>query len=193
MERLTKGITEWLIANKAVDEKDRQLYEYAIHSMLITISPLFLVLIIGIVMGTLVEGVFLIIPFMCIRKFSGGYHAKSFRTCFVSSCGLLVLSMYLAAHIDYALWVSALAVVSMISLSLWSPIDSENRRLEVDEKQQYRKTAILISVVFLFVHLLLLLLRLKELAVCIAVGLVLSAGLQLPCVIQLFRKEEKQS
>ena len=187
MERLTKGITKWLITNHAIEEDDRELYEYAIYSMLITIAPLCLVVVIGILMGTLVEGVFLIIPFMCIRKYSGGYHAKSFRACFLSSCGLLVLCMYLAARIEYAWWVSALAVVAMISLSVWSPIDSENRRLEIDEKRQYKKIAVLISVIFLFVHLLLLLLGLKEPAVCIAVGLVLSAGLQLPCVVQSLR------
>ena len=93
----------------------------------------------------------------------------------------------MAARIEYAWWVSALAVVAMISLSVWSPIDSENRRLEIDEKRQYKKIAVLISVIFLFVHLLLLLLGLKEPAVCIAVGLVLSAGLQLPCVVQSLR------
>ena len=192
MEHLTKRITEWLIVSKAVEATDRELYEYAIYSMLITISPLFLVMVIGILMGTLVEGVFLIIPFMCIRKFSGGYHAKTFKICFVSSCGLLILCMYLASHINYGFWVSALLLVSVISLSLWSPIDSENRRLEQDEKIKYRRTTIWISLVFTIIHFALLLMGYKYLAVSIAVGLMLSAGLQLPCVIQLFRTESKE-
>ena len=192
MGRLTKRITEWLIASKAVEEEDRELYEYAIYSILITISPLFLVLVIGILMGTLVEGIFLITPFMCIRKFSGGYHAKTFKICFASSCGLLILCMYLASHINYGFWVSALAFVSVISLYLWSPIDSENRRLEQDEKRKYKRTTILISLVFTLIHFVLLFLGYKGLAVSVAVGLMLSAGLQIPCIIQLFREESRE-
>lgn len=192
MERLTKRITKWLIASKAVEEADQELYEYAIYSILITISPLFLVLVIGILMGTLVEGVFLITPFMCIRKFSGGYHAKTFKICFISSCGLLILCMHLASHITYGLWVSALAFVSVISLYLWSPIDSENRRLEQDEKKKYRRTTIWVSLVFTLIHFVLLLMGYNGLAVSLAVGLMLSAGLQVPCVIQLFREDSKE-
>ena len=188
MESLTKRITEWLVVNHAVEDTDRELYEYAIYSMLITISPLFLVLVIGMMMGTLWEGVFLIIPFMCVRKFSGGYHAKNFKTCFVSSCMLLILCMYMASQIEYRLWISALAVVSVISLSLWSPIDSENRRLEPDEKKKYKRKVIGISLMFMILHLLLLMLEDKTWAVSVAVGLMLSAGLQLPCIMQLFRK-----
>lgn len=192
MESLTKRITEWLIANKAVEDADRELYEYAVYCMLITISPLLLVLFIGIFMGTLVEGVFLIIPFMCIRKYSGGYHAKNIKICFIYSCGLLVLCMYLASHIEYGLWVSPLATISVVSLSIWSPVDSKNRRLDPDEKVRYKKKAAGISACFLLVHLLLLLLGEKVLALSIAVGLVLSAGLQVPCVLQSLWKSVKR-
>lgn len=192
MESLTKRITEWLIANKAVEDADRELYEYAVYCMLITISPLLLVLFIGIFMGTLVEGVFLIIPFMCIRKYSGGYHAKNIKICFIYSCGLLVLCMYLASHIEYGLWVSALATISVVSLSIWSPVDSKNRRLVPDEKVRYKKKAAGISACFLLVHLLLFLLGEKVLALSIAVGLVLSAGLQVPCVLQSLWKSVKR-
>lgn len=184
MEVLTKRITEWLIVNKAVEDGDRELYEYAIYSLMITISPLFLVLIIGIMMGTLIEGVFLIIPFMCIRKFSGGYHAKNAGTCFVSSCALLVICMYLAAHIKYGVWVSFVATVAIALLALFSPIDSENRRLDEEEKKLYRKIAIKISLLFMLVHILLLLFKCENWAVSVAIGLMLSAGLQLPCLLQ---------
>ena len=70
MEKVAKGITRWLIENGAIDGSDDELYEYAIYSMIITMSPLILVTIIGIGMGTLPEGVILILPFMSIRKYT---------------------------------------------------------------------------------------------------------------------------
>ena len=59
-------ITNWLIKNGAIVPSDRELYEYALYSMGITIAPLFLVLIIGAFMGALMEGIILIIPFIVV-------------------------------------------------------------------------------------------------------------------------------
>ena len=190
MESLTKQITEWLIANNAIEDVDKEVYEYAIYSMLITLSPLFLVFVIGIMMGTFIEGVFLIIPFMSIRKYSGGYHAKDFKTCFVTSSLILIACMYIASSANYGPWVSGGALVSVISLNIWSPIDSENRRLEQDEKKRYKRTTMCISFVFMCVHLLLLMITDKTYAISVAVGLMLSAGLQIPCILLIFRKRE---
>ena len=38
------NISTWLIKHSAIKPEDRELYEYAIYSFIITISPLFLVI-----------------------------------------------------------------------------------------------------------------------------------------------------
>ena len=91
MERCTGKITDWLIKCGAIPETDRELYEYAIYSILLSLSPMLLALAIGALFGSAVQGVLTITPFVILRKFSGGYHAKSARVCFISSSLLLVL------------------------------------------------------------------------------------------------------
>lgn len=193
METITKGITNWLIENDAIDSLDRELYEYAIYSMLITISPLLLVLMIGIGMGTVVEGVVFILPFMCIRKFSGGYHAKSAGVCFISSCVILAFCMWLATRLEYNGWIAIITTVSVISLGINSPIDSENKRLDVLEKRQYRKVTILLSMIFYAWHLICIFQGVYWISNCIAVGICLTASLQLQCLFQFHSERMKKT
>lgn len=193
METITKGITNWLIENDAIDSLDRELYEYAIYSMLITISPLLLVLIIGFGMGTVVEGVVFILPFMCIRKFSGGYHAKSAGVCFISSCAILVLCMWLTANLEYNSWITFITTVSVVSLCINSPMDSENKRLDDLEKKRYKKTTAFFAIIFFIGHLICIFQELFWIANSLAVGIFLTASLQLPCLFQFHSESEKKT
>ena len=57
MERCTGKITDWLIKCGAIPETDRELYEYAIYSILLSLSPMLLALAIGALFGSAVQGV----------------------------------------------------------------------------------------------------------------------------------------
>ena len=132
----------------------------------------------------------MILPFMAIRKFSGGFHAKRERTCLIISSLLIVLCIYAAAHLEYSAVISICFMLAGISLIVFSPIDSEKRRLDDDEKIRYKVITAVMATVFAVLHLILLVLGLRSAAVCIAVGLILSAGLQIPCVVMRMMKIE---
>lgn len=181
-------LTELLIKNNAIESSDKELYGYAFYSIWITISPLVLVLILCLWTGHLPEGVVMILPFMCIRKYSGGYHAKKGIICFISSCTLLLACLYVVATVKYEEWISILMLLCVCSLTIFSPIDSINRTLDSIEKRACKKKAFLISAVFTGLHILLLHMNLENLAVSISVGLIISAVLQLPCICRSFKK-----
>lgn len=184
MNTCAKKLTQWLIENRAIEATDKELYEYAFYSIGITISPFVIVLIFGLWMGVPIEGVTMVLPFMCIRKYSGGYHAKSARTCFISSCIVLMICLWLVTKIRYGIWLGIFVFVSVCSIAYFSPIDSENRRLEEDEIQDCKKKAILISIVFLCLKIVFLILGLENFTVAISVGMILSAGLQFPAIVK---------
>lgn len=191
MEKVTKNITNWLVENGAIVDSDVELYEYAIYSMIITISPLLLVSFIGIGMGTVLEGVIMILPFMCIRKFSGGYHAKNPGVCFISSCAILVFCMWLTMQLEYSYWVTVAATGCVLSLCMNSPIDSEHKRLDNMEKLRYKKTVIVLSCIFYVIHCACGGMGLEKFANCLAVGICLTAILQLPCLYQFHSESRK--
>ena len=82
-------LTDWLIHNHAISSDDKELYEYAIYSFIISTVPLVIFLVISGIIGMFPEGFLIIMPFMVIRKFGGGYHAKHAYICMIMSTGLL--------------------------------------------------------------------------------------------------------
>lgn len=190
ISKITNGIATWLIKCETIDETDRELYEYAVHSLWLNIAPMLLILLFGTVMDKVLEGIVMIIPFMAIRKFSGGYHAKKEWHCLVSSSLLLALCVYLAGKMEYSMILNSFVIASTISLIVFSPIDTENRRLDTEEKRCYKKCTCVIAFIVMVVYFLLVKLGICHYAVCIAIGLMLSAGVQFPCICKRIMKIE---
>lgn len=133
--KMHRKITDWLIKCGAIPETDRELYEYAIYSILLSLSPMLLALAIGALFGSAVQGVLTITPFVILRKFSGGYHAKSARVCFISSSLLLVLCIFLSSVIKCDIKLLVATILSAISLAYFSPLENENRLLSREEQK----------------------------------------------------------
>lgn len=183
MEKITKKITSWLVYCEAITEVEKDLYEYAVYSILLTISPIFLALVYGIVLGAVWQSILIILPFVVIRKYSGGYHAKSSRTCFASSSLLLIMCITFSKYIkcNYVLLLAVL--LSAMSLICFSPIENENRKLSIDEKFQYKKIVFIIVVIFILIDIILNTFHFEMCVKCISIGVILPAGLQIPCII----------
>lgn len=176
-------ISNWLLGAGVIQAEDKELYEYAAYSVLITMSPMILAIIFGGIMGSLCQSIVLIVPFMIIRKFSGGYHAKNPMLCFVISCLLLVLCIIISNKAEYGVVTVSTLLISSISLILFSPIDSENRRLEQIEKHRYQLFTAILTILFSVLSVGLYYMKQPTYAVCISIGIILSAVLQIPCMI----------
>lgn len=184
IKKCTGVIVDWLIKCGAVEEADKGLYGYAVYSLLLTLSPLLLAICFGLVMGRVWQNIVMIVPFMMIRKFSGGYHAKHEAVCLVSSCLLLFLCMVLSFYIKCGWGLGLLTAASSISLVTISPIDSENRLLSKEERISYKKTTIIMVTVFLLIDALSFLAGLHTFAICVSIGIMLSAFLQIPSALK---------
>ena len=191
MRYLSKCIATWLIKYGVVEQEDKELYEYAAYSLILSISPLIMIMIIGLLMGRTVESILIIIPFMFIRKFSGGYHAKYAWVCMISSCGILLLCVYMVARIKYSMLINIILICAAISLTILSPIDSENRRLDLSEIKKYKITTIVMTMIFVIIYCLFLLADNKIYAICIAEGIILTASLQTLCLFEKIKLVSK--
>lgn len=189
IKKCTGVIVDWLIKCGTVKEADKELYDYAVHSLLLTLSPLLLAIVFGLAMRRVWQNVVIIVPFMMIRKFSGGYHAKHEAVCLVSSCLLLFLCMVLSFYIKCGWGLGLLTAVSSVSLVAFSPIDSENRLLSQEERTSYKKTTIIMVTVFLLIEALSFLAGLYTFTICVSIGIMLSAFLQIPSVLKGMKRQ----
>lgn len=191
MKYLSKHVATWLIRCGAIDEMDRELYEYAVYSFIFLIAPLAIILTFGIMMDRVLESIIIIIPFMCVRKFSGGFHAKHVWVCILCSCSVLFMCVYMVTNIKYIFVLNICVVLAVTSLIILSPIDSESRKLDEGEIVRYKKVTVAISLVFGGLYCVCLLTDNITYAICIAEGIMLPACLQIPCILLKLKSKEK--
>lgn len=187
ISKISTAVSEWLVAQGAVTVKDKNLFSYAIYSFLFGMMPIFIIVILGLLLGMLPEGLLLITPFMLLRKFSGGYHLKSSIVCTVTSTSLLTISLLAVRVVKTSstnLILSVLVVLSAITLFLLSPIDSSARRLSTKERMVFGRIARVITSIFLLIYFMLVLFDQASIAAPIGVGIIIPATLQLPCLFQ---------
>ncbi len=176
-------LTDLLIKNNGIEEQDRDLYQYAIYIVLLTISPIFLAIAYGTFFGCIIESVWIILPFMIIRKFSGGYHTEHAWTCFTFSSILLISCIYCSQHITNERSLLIVTFVSILTLSIFSPIEHVNHPLTQKEKVLYQRYVHRILFVLSMIILFMYLLHYVNISKCLSIGIILSAILQLPCII----------
>lgn len=126
----------------------------------------------------------MIIPFMMLRKFSGGFHAKTPLRCMAIFSFLLFLCIKIIFELSCNWKLLIVTAIMGGSLIIFSPVDSQKHRLEKQQKEQYRKVVCEFVMFFLILIFILWKLNAQKYAVSIAVGIWLSAGLQIPCLIK---------
>ena len=181
---MSSAIAKWLLHAGAISESDRELYEYAAYSFLFSLLPLCLIVILGCITGMVIEGLLMILPFMLIRKFSGGFHLKSPGICLVSSTLLLSAFLFIIRLVideQQMILFSCFVIASALQIFLCSPIDNDARKLNEKERLVFQKIARNMSTMFLVVYILLLLLGQLRFSVPVGAGILLTAFLQVPC------------
>lgn len=184
MHRASDAVANWLLKANAINEEEKELYSYAMYSVLFTSIPLLLSIAVGLFMDMLIESLLFIAPFVIIRKYSGGFHLKSPTVCLFVSTGIIAAFLLcIKLVLKYELYQVALIcmVLSAILLFIKSPIDSEARRLSERETVVFRRIAKTMVMLFLAVTFLLVCFHIYRIAIPISFGIILSGALQMPC------------
>ena len=191
MGKCTDIVVNWMLQRDAINEMERELYKYAFYSLFLLILPFILAVGMGFFLGSVKHGVAIIFPFAILRKYSGGYHAKCFLTCIIESCILLFLCIVLSMYVQCD-WKLAIAVViASASLIIFSPLDNESRRLDAEEKIAYKKITIIQVLLFGLLNIVLFLFGKYTYIICFSIGILLTASLQVPCIVKKISKLTK--
>lgn len=187
IDRISDRVAFWLAKKGNISYEEQELYAYAVYSLLFGMLPVIIASIAGMVWGNLKESVTMIVPFMLVRKFSGGYHLKSARVCFCISTALITIFCGILRYVaqsEELRYISALLIISSICLFLYSPIDSEERKLDISEQRLFRRIARVMVVLFMSVYFLMVLSGKYGYAAAVGMGVILAALLQVPCILE---------
>lgn len=160
--REKSNILAKLIFRGNEDEEKLELYGFAIYIVLSTLIHLGTMLIIGWIFGMIAESIILYTSFIAIRKFSGGYHAKTPLRCYFFSVITIVISLIimrceLTYNSEIIFLVSVLlALISIIVITVLSPLDNENKVLNDHEKKIYKKISVFNTILLFIISLIVL-------------------------------------
>lgn len=191
MQRIANVVANWLVKTEAISNEDFALYSYAMYSVMFVSIPVFLSIVVGIFMDTLLESILFIAPFVLIRKYSGGFHLKSPTVCLFVSTGIIVAFLCgIKLVFNYEMFSATIfcAFIFGILLFVKSPIDTEERKLSKREAIVFGRIAKVMVVAFGFITLMLTCYNKFSIAIPIGFGIILSGALQVPCY---FKKHKR--
>lgn len=183
---------KWLLRTGAISQEDKDLYEYAAYSLLFSLVPLVIVIGFSILMGMLPQGITFVVPFLLLRKFSGGYHLESPGICFCVSV-IVVLAFLLAiqyiTRVNAYLYCIPTVILAALQLMVFSPIDSEARKLSEKEARVFKKIARAMTVASICVFAIAACVEQYWISIGVGAGVFLAACLQWPCIAGKYFKK----
>lgn len=151
---ISAKLTDKLISLKTIDSDDREIYEFGIQHIFITLLNIITIVMIGFLLRSTGEALVFILAFIPLRIFAGGFHFSSptrcyiFSSCFVAAV-LLAMRYYSIPLLIYCLLYGMASIVILI----FSPVEDKNKPLDQFEKKVYRKRTIIVLAVESFILL----------------------------------------
>lgn len=175
-----------LCKNEDSDEM-QELYEYAIYILLSGVLHLISVVALGLCFNMILESLAFYCSFILIRKFAGGYHAKTPTRCYIFSVITSVVALCLIKLIGYSNSVYyyifvAFEILCVLFIIVRSPLDNENKPLNAKEKKIFRILSVVISLLLFVISLLLKWVGFDILSVSVSFGIIM-------CAVVVFLRE----
>lgn len=179
-------------------QKDNfDLYEYAVYIILSSAFHIITVIALGLCFNLLVESLVFYFSYIAIRKFAGGYHAKTPTRCYIVSIITIVLMLciikwiliinYLSIY--YSLFFSEL--VCVLILCFLSPLDTENKLLNGKERTIYKIVSCVTSIAISLFSTFLIVIGVYNICVSLSFSIFTSTVLLIVRKVQLLQNLRK--
>ena len=90
LQQYASHIVDFLYKNTTLDKSKRAIYQYGTELTLSTVTAIVSILCLAVLLGNIFWGITFLIVFFSLRIPGGGYHATSYRNCFIlSNCVFL--------------------------------------------------------------------------------------------------------
>lgn len=172
-------IEAYLSKKNYISSDDVGIVSYGLFSILSKIMYGIISIIIGKLLNCFLESICFYICFLYIKKYAGGFHAKTEFRCFLLSSLSIVLSItgiyYSKKFIIFEIIILILAIVSCFFIAIFAPIPSKERQLDETETKRYSKITKLRIVILIIVCISFYLLSYNNICISICNSLILGS------------------
>lgn len=150
IKRISNYIINSLINNAIVKQEERKIYYYCIEGLIEIVGNLFIILMLGIILGKFIETLIFLFVFIPLRSIAGGYHVQNENICFVLSIIIFIIvifsASYFANHLSIS-WSIKMHLLSSLNIILLCPVDSENKRLSYAKGKKLKIFSIILILI----------------------------------------------
>ena len=163
INNLSIKLTNKLISKGSITENERELYIYGFFMLLSHIMYFVLACIFGMLFKCFIESIIFYIAFQFIRRYAGGYHAKTETRCeILSTLSILccIVLIKLSKMYDIRIALLSISLVFAVLIFILCPLDTPEKPLSDKEYKYFRKiswiilsliiVAIIVSFIFKF-------------------------------------------
>ena len=116
-------------------------------------------ILIGVIVGKVVDSIFLLAAYMPLRSYAGGHHSSSSGKCYIVSSFIMIIWMCLLKF--QILPTSCCVIMLIVGLAvciMLAPVEDKNKPLDEDEIRIYRKRSFAVLLIEICVWLIFVLL-----------------------------------
>ncbi len=180
MDKILDKAIEFIYNNEDdMNEEKAEIIRYGLEVLLIKITFFTAALVISLLMHSFWECLIFTALFSGIRSYAGGYHANTRKKCFVLSmltfCSVFMILKHIKTFPLILMIIAIFAAVSSVIIFRFAPIDTENKRLDDEEIQIFRKKARMAVIVELIMAVASYFLNFKGIMCSVMLSLILTA------------------
>ena len=162
---LSECITDFLLRKKTIRNEEKDIYVYGVELIISSIINLLICSIISLLFEDFANGLVFFISFSSLRRFTGGFHSKSFLRCNIIFAVIVVIALsinrYLSDVFDYAVFSVLLTVFTLLIIVLFSPVYNDNKKLTEQERKQFLLKSVLAYLIHILIYYLFLIFGIK--------------------------------
>lgn len=172
LDKYLARFTQKMIHAGTIEKEDEAIYIFGLHQGIMLLLNLLTTLMIGLIFGMVWESLFLLLVYIPIRSYAGGYHARTELQCYILSVVMIVSMLWIVKSFSGEILLNFIMfVIGVVSILFLAPLGDKNKPLDDMEQIVYRKRArILLSIESLFFGIFLFF-SWNIVAMCISVSL----------------------
>ncbi|MBQ9516956.1 MAG: accessory gene regulator B family protein [Eubacterium sp.] len=141
ISKISNHFVSLLEKNKTISTDESEIYSYGFFILISHVVYFVICLILGIIFKCAIESVAFLTSFQFIRKYAGGYHAKTETRCEIlsaASIAVCIMFIKLANLYDLRIVLLLFSLVSVVVILVLSPLESPVKPLSKQEHMRYR-------------------------------------------------------
>lgn len=149
-------LVKLLEKNHSIPQEEQPIYIYGFELLISTVLSMTSIFLISILINKIIYDVSFLLFFFLLRLFCGGYHAKTYLKCFITTNTIFVLTiiltnLFLLFRFD---WIMPIIVtISTVIVFLFSPIKNKNHPYSEKTYIKNKRCSQFISLSFIFIFI----------------------------------------